>query len=202
MKKDPNTVLFYTKEANEYNNTLDKEFGLSICDERYYRSFFWRFSNIDADGETSYDFANYGDVDMRGDDAEAKLEAAVALALARYLEREYRKACDGSPSEADENYNGLVRDVIAAYARVHPNACLGRINLNGPAYSEARNGTYRFEKYTGQKVYNFGADFIIPDEDEALREAIIAWAKEVKLESLHKINARISALHGVRLLWS
>lgn len=201
-KEDPNTVLFYTKEAAAYNRELDAKYG-SDAREEDYRPYFWRFQNTDVNGLFSYNFANRGELDLRIHRASEKLEAVIALALARQLEWDYLKACGGRLSEADETHNDLNRNIIAAYAKVYPNACIGRINLDGPAYTAAREeGKYRFEKFTGQKVCNFGADFIIPSEDRILRQALVAWAQEAKLESLNAIDARISAVRGIRFLWS
>ena len=109
---DKNTVLFYTKEDEAHNREVDKQFmqysasaakDSHVTDEKYiYRDAFFAFENTDANGNLSYDSANFGTINLR----ETKnLELAIRSA---YERKSGRTAKIG---DIDPAYGGVITDV-------------------------------------------------------------------------------------------
>ena len=60
-KQDKNTVLVYTKEANDYNKTLP-----NWAWNEQYKPYVCHFENSDINGNFSLDWLNHGNIDCRG----------------------------------------------------------------------------------------------------------------------------------------
>ena len=97
-KGDCYTVLFYEKDAEAHNRLVDtqptrytrseardimKRYHVSVGPECVYEDYFWAFENSDANGCLSADFANHGQLDLRGPDWRDRLRGAAMLALNR-----------------------------------------------------------------------------------------------------------------------
>lgn len=111
----------------------------------------------------------------------------------RHLQCAYAASLGGllCLSEADEVWNGYNRKIIKQYFKVHPNCRLGSFNK-----------TFT-EPYVGQKIYNFGYDFIVPEEDKTL-SALLAGRLidgHTDMASIMKIQNRIKATGGVVFIW-
>lgn len=93
--------------------------------------------------------------------------------------------------EADETWNDFNRDIIKAFARKHPRCVLGSF------YATMQT------PYTGQKIYNFGCDFILPEEDEILRLLIEGrlLAGHTDMASIMKVQNRIKTTGGIVFIW-
>lgn len=92
LSGDANTVLFYTLEAEKHNQEVDKKpvhystsearlYGGVIPEEYIYQDAFWTFANTDVNGMLSYEFANFGKLDLRALNWKEVLEEAVVKAL-------------------------------------------------------------------------------------------------------------------------
>lgn len=108
------------------------------------------------------------------------------------------------PREADDTYNDFNRRIIEAFREKHGRAYLGNVNF----YDEDRRKIVAYEKspfteYKGEKVFNFGAAFIIPKADETLEEMIRRWntPDENTAANLDAIMNRIEWLGGKNLIW-
>lgn len=84
--------------------------------------------------------------------------------------------------EADEIWNGYNRQIIEAYAKLHPKCQIGSF-----AYPQQTS-------YTGQKIYNFGCDYIIPEPDDELKQIMSSHQVE-------PIFDRIEELKGIIFIW-
>lgn len=108
--------------------------------------------------------------------------------------------------EADDTYNDINREEIETFKSVFGTAFLGRINFSGEQHKDVVSGKRSvFEEYVGQKIYNFGCDFVIPEKDDILEGWIRNWnagkyEKGIKL--IDAIFDRIDELGGIRLLWT
>ena len=106
-------------------------------------------------------------------------------------------------TEADDTYNDLNRKLIVAFKNTHGAAYLGRINFGGDQREELLTGKRNsLEEYVGQKIYNFGCDFVIPVKDEIITHLICEWNKKPLIPVLNAIYDRIEALGGTTLLWT
>lgn len=114
-------------------------------------------------------------------------------------EGEYVKQ-HGGLTEADFSINDIQREKITAYQKQHPNMHVGLINR----HDRTRNF---LQKYAGEKVYNFGWDFIIPQHDTELLKLLLAREQAAytgtkeDVERLKPIWAKIEQLGGLYLLW-
>ena len=108
--------------------------------------------------------------------------------------------------EADDTYNDFNRAMIEAFKEDFGSAILGRINFCGEQHKAVISGERSvFEEYTGQKIYNFACDFVIPEKDDVLEGYIRNWnagvyPKGVSLVEL--ISERIKKLGGIQFLWT
>lgn len=93
--------------------------------------------------------------------------------------------------EADDTWNEYNVKIIKEFAKLHPGCVLGKFNESETT------------PYTGQKIYNFGCDFIIPAEDERLQELLKRRNDEgyTDLSSLMKIQKRIKTAGGIVFIW-
>jgi hypothetical protein len=80
-------------------------------------------------------------------------------------------------------------------------ARLGKINFYGKARRRVIDRVESvFVRYTGQKVYNFEFDFIIPSYDAELERIIRLW-NEGNGASIGEIMSRIEELGGIHFIW-
>lgn len=108
-------------------------------------------------------------------------------------------------NEADETYNDMNREQIAAFKEKHGAEFLGNINFYGDDRAAVVAGEKNvYEEYVGQMVYNFECDFCVPCADEALAEIIRAWntpGRPLALSEITHITDKIEALGGINLIW-
>lgn len=203
--RDANTVLFYTKEDHAVNEQLEKAgVPYEVGGDKNYKKPFFTFENTDANGCLSYEFGNHGKLDLRGIRAEDTLKGAVLLAWIEKRERDYIRGIGGylTLSEADDPYNDLNREMIAAFKLRYGAAYLGSVNLYGERGKRMMSGEESvYEEYTGQKVYNCTCDFIVPVADETLEKMILDWNTHSININVERITARISAIGGKYIIW-
>lgn len=218
----PHAVLLYLEDDAEHNKQVDMastrysrqeaaEFkrvtGKQIEKKYVYRDHLWSFQNTDSNGLCNPNFANLGQLDLRGDNWTSVIEGAIKLAYYENLQRCYVYGSGGYDAlrEADDNYNDLNRHIIDAFYKVHGKAYMGSINLSAEKREQLANGTGSvFEEYSGQLVYNFGCDFIVPVADKDLEQLILDWNRDgwPKHQPLVcQITAAIEHIGGRSFLW-
>lgn len=211
---DKNTVLFYTKEDAAHNMEVDKQplqysrsqsVDFHFCDEKYiYRDHFWAFENTDLNGLLDYGFANFGRLDLRGPRWKDVIEGSVKLALVKKKQNAYIAASGGvlGLRENDETNNDMNREIIEAVKLGYGRAFLGSVNLYGEQRERVACGEESpLEEYTGQKLYNFCADFVVPNDDMELVAMIRGWNGAGETELVGRIINRVQKLGGVNLIW-
>ena len=113
------------------------------------------------------------------------------------------KRYGGNIPESNSELNDLQREKIKAIYEHHGAAYIGKINFYD---AERKNLTIDkvFTEYTGQMIYNFGADYIIPLSDNALAKMIVEWNSGLptSLNLIGKIIHRIDEIGGANLIWS
>ncbi len=202
---DKNTVLFYTAEDHAYNQKMDRESVLPPHNEQY-RQYFWSFENSDRNGFPSTAFENHGAVDLRSAFFRKVLEGHIRLALANKKQTDHLLHTGGiwAPREADDVYNDLNREMIEAFRLIHGDAFLGRINFYDTARERICDGETIYEKCEGQKVCNFGCDFIVPRQDDKIQEYVRTWNRGDWTpydETIEKITDRVEELGGLLFVW-
>lgn len=218
--RDKNTVLFYTKEDEAHNRKVDLEpthytqseahdrmkyQKVKIPEQCIWRDPFWSFENSDTNGVLSYEFANFGRLDLRSMRWSDVLAGDIQLALTRRKRIRYLQAIGGVGAlmEADDIYNDFNRETIQAMVRRDGQAYLGSINY----YGEDRERILAkersvYEKYTGGKIYNFCCAFCVPVPDEQLEELVRTWNETAPASMVDKIMHRVEAIGGVNFLWT
>ena len=221
---DKNTVLFYLKEDDAHNRKVDQQpthysrgeaedlmkgyRGIEISPEYIYRDYFWCFENSDANGLGDFGFANRGKIDLRGPNWRERLEGHIRIALTRKLRTMYVRGTGGwlELREADDTLNDLNQDIIKAYRMAYGTAFLGSFNFYDEKRKRISAGQESvYEEYTGQPVYTFGADFVVPEADEELESLIRSWNSDELPKSgkeVDKISDRIDRLGGEHLIWT
>ena len=93
--------------------------------------------------------------------------------------------------EADDIWNDLNREIIKLYAEINPGCQLGLFDKTVT------------KPYTGQKIYNFDYNFIIPKLDENLKKLIEnrLLAKNTGEDPIMEIHDKIEAIGGITFLW-
>lgn len=112
---------------------------------------------------------------------------------------------DGGTNEFDKSINDISRAMIIAYQQEHGCCYLGKVNL----YEDGSDDPdYHFTLYTGQKIYNFEFDLVLPCEDEELRLLIVAHNNTHKkvmekmfMDNITKIFNRLHEIGGISLTW-
>jgi len=110
----------------------------------------------------------------------------------------------GRIPEANTELNDIQRDKIKAVYENNGSAHVGKITRRGTEL-EALSLKTVFSEYRGQLIYNFDADFVVPQVDDALAEMIVEWnvgKQKMSPQLFKKIYNRIEALGGANLLWS
>lgn len=223
LHDDKNTVFLYTAEDAAHNLLLEKQRDESfdsmvsgagngenprIVPRDIFPNYFWSFENSDIRGEFTYDFANCGKVDLHGSNWREGLKGAIQVALIGKRQREHiiQTGGWGALREADEVYNDLNREKIAAFKMWHKDMRLGIITLSGEERLKviAGNGSV-YKEYNGQTIYNFSYSFCVPEADQKLEEMIRAWNRDEQLpksgKSIEKITKRIEVLGGFYMVW-
>lgn len=117
-----------------------------------------------------------------------------------------RHRMNGGASEFDMSVNDISCATIHVFHQQHGQCYLGKVNLYEKEWAKP---DFQFTAYEGQKIYNFGCDFVLPCLDEELRLLIIEHNRPKHTfdnahtwNSVERIFARIEELGGVSLTWS
>lgn len=120
-----------------------------------------------------------------------------------YIKRHWT---NGGASEFDTSINDISRAVIDRFKKEHDHCYLGKINDYD---CDRNNPDIQFVEYTGQKIYNFQYAFVIPSDDQPLREMIREHNRKKKtfnsadtMELIEQITKRVCDLGGIHLHWS
>lgn len=218
--RDKNTVLFYTEGDDAHNRMVDLEphsytraeahdcmkyQKVKIPEKFVWRDPFWSFENTNVNGVLSYEFANFGRLDLRSIRWKEVLKGDIQLALAKREKFCYLQTIGGAGMlhEADETYNEFNREVIRAMALRDGQTYLGSINYYGEVRERILTKEQSiYEKYTGGEIYNFSCAFCVPVADEQLEELIRTWNESAPAYLVNKIMNRVEAIGGVNFLWT
>jgi len=110
---------------------------------------------------------------------------------------------NGGRSEFDTSINDISRAIIGRYREKHGQCYLGRINRR-------ENSDEAFLiPYTGQKVFNFQYDVLVPCRDEKLSDMLEKhnvrkgfFDSDATWERITTILERIKELDGTQLIWA
>jgi len=119
-------------------------------------------------------------------------------------ENEYFRLCGGHIPEANEEWNNIQREKIAAVYEYNGKAYIGKINYYGEE-REALTINSIFAEYAGQMIYNFEADFVVPNKNTELAEMIIKWNEmkhPLSLDIITNITNMVEKIDGLNLFWS
>jgi len=135
------------------------------------------------------------------------LEGAISLAYYKKFQQRYT-LFHGSLNnimEADVTYNDLNREIIKAYKKLHGKAFFCDANYDTDVFKAIKAGERSvFTEYTGQKIYNFACMYLVPVEDEKLRDLIMDWNSGVvshTFDNADKIGERVRKIDGELLVW-
>lgn len=200
---DKNTVMFYMLEDEVYNRQIEAKYQGNPPSEMYRKPFF-TFENSDTNNFATYCFANHGSIDLRSADWQIVLEAAIRYHYTKHAQMSYAQCFGGiaNVKEADEIYNEFNRALIRHYARWHKGAVLVRMEEDWSWLEDGRLTPFH-EYNENEMVKNFDCSYVIPCQDEELRELIFESHKSVSVltENLPKIDNRVRALGGFELIW-
>lgn len=107
--------------------------------------------------------------------------------------------------EADDTYNDFNYKLIAAFAEVRFESFIGKINHCEDRADIHSGAKSVYEPYTGQHIYNFGCDFIVPFDDAQLAAMIREWntpGKRPELKLAEQMYRRVEQLGGINFLWA
>lgn len=111
----------------------------------------------------------------------------------------------GGTSEFDHSINEISRAKIQVFYSHHGQAWLFKINR---FFEEDKDKPYLVE-YTGQQVYNFEFDGIVPCNDATLIELLKDYESPMQVyngkDIMKKIDAIMNRMHelkGINLIWS
>ena len=221
-QSDLNTVLFYLPEDAAHNRAVDKEiFRYSNGDAQdlmrtqkreipqkfIYRDPLWSFENSDANGRGSYDFANFGKVDLLGLQWKERLEGHIRFALIKKRQLQYVAEAGGwlALTEADDTQNDFNRSLIDAMKMAYGTAFVGNINIYNDRLEIAEGKKSVYTEYIGQKVYNSECSFCLPAADKELEQMIRNWnfggQSSDKPVTADAIIGRIGKVGGIDLIW-
>ena len=209
-KVDANTVMIYFKADDDYNNEIDKKYS-ALSQETLngmYRRPFFTFENTDCNGLFSYKWGNHGKIDLRSLKWKDRLSGAIKLAYYQKLQERYVLACGGYGGirEADDRYNDLNRWQIEQFLKYHGTAYMCSANYSGERRKGIVDGTQSvYDEYTGQKVYNFGCTYLVPEKDAELEEIIREWNRDGTLPKKYSgadaILKRVEEIGGIYFIW-
>jgi len=110
--------------------------------------------------------------------------------------------------EIDCVYNDLNRAIIEAFRSEHEKAFIGFVNLPEDKLKALQDGqsVSIYEEYVGQRVYDFGCNFIVPTEDKELETLIKQWNQQGSSSKrgnlMNEIFNRIEQIGGLNFIWS
>ena len=113
----------------------------------------------------------------------------------------------GNIREADETYNDINREQLAALVKLHGKIYLGKRNIwDRTERQEIMNGTRSvYTEYTGGLIRNFACDFAVPVKDELLEEMIREWNSDETLpkkwSDASKATDRVEEIGGINFVW-
>lgn len=199
---DKNTVLFYTKADDSRCRDLDSR-GVP-CDAPGYPRQFWSFENSDRNGLLDLNFGNFGQLDLGGPRWREVLEGEIRIALVRKAERDYIGECGFlSLKEGDDYYNDLNRELIRAMKMRYGKCFIGKVNFDEDERSAIAAGEKSpFVEYAGQKVFNFGCAYCIPEESDQLAALVAEWNRDGNAKTVSAITEFIEKLGGFNLIWT
>lgn len=135
---------------------------------------------------------------------EIQNEISIKLALVKKKQNVYIAASGGvlGLREGDETNNDMNREIIEAVKLRYGKAFLGSVNLYGEQRERVASGEGSpLEEYGRQKLYNFCADFVVPNDDMELAAMIRRWNGGGESELVERIVNRVQELGGVNLIW-
>lgn len=109
--------------------------------------------------------------------------------------------------EGDDVHNKLSSLICKAYANAHEQSFTGHFNLYGTQRENFVAGkTSAMEEYHGERVFNFGADFLVPVQDQTLDDLLRAYndlgdVDTPKSSLLQRAITRIYEIGGEIVLW-
>lgn len=111
---------------------------------------------------------------------------------------------DGCIPESDSGVNNASRALVQAFVKENGSAWVGKVN----PYDVKADGEPLRQVVAEEMIYNFGADFVIPQYDAMLafliKDRLAAPYTGTKADAvwIDKIHARIELLGGRHLFWS
>lgn len=172
-----------------------------------FQSCFWSFQNTNQLGRFDCESANHGQLDLSGDNWRTVIEGSIKLAYYERVQSLYAIGGGGYAllREADDTYNDLNRRMIDAFYKANGTAFLGKINLSKEKLERITAGTdHVLEEYTGQFIYNFGCEYVVPTADKTLEQLILDWNRvdpSHDQPSAEKIMETVERLGGRYFLW-
>lgn len=203
-KNDKNTVFFYTKEAHNHNMAVDRQHKLGLAWVDEYKDYDAWFENTDANGHASYDFARFGDIDLRGIYWEQRLATYIAMSHV------FKHRPTGIPAETTDfidAWNSYELKRIEIFKKVHGQAFFGKYNIDDKEKRAAiaAGETDPLEKLEDQPTPNFFCDFLVPKYDAELATYLRQWsdpeAEKSYFDLIKKILDRIDYLGGIIVDW-
>lgn len=90
-ERDCNTVLIYTVEAYKYNTELDREYiskyGFAP-DNSEYKKYILSLENTDINGMFSFDYMNFGKIDLKWNHEEEIIEKVIKEAAEKWKDEQ------------------------------------------------------------------------------------------------------------------
>jgi hypothetical protein len=118
--------------------------------------------------------------------------------LDRLIEEENSYFANGNwPTEFDQGLNDIQRQKIEVFKEKYGQCWLGRIN-------KKFDDNNHLKEYEGEKVYNFGADFIIPKYDEKLElmiQSYLSNSHESAFSNINDIFGYVHRIGGISFFW-
>ena len=124
------------------------------------------------------------------------------------LESDYilRHWANGGRSEFDMSINSISRAIIEKYNERHGNCFLGAINQH--KFLE-KGETATLIKYSGQKVFNFEFDIVVPCFDKKLIDLLTehntpqdSFDSQKTFRLIEAITSKIQEIGGHQLFWA
>jgi hypothetical protein len=114
------------------------------------------------------------------------------------IENNYIRQCGGVCTEGDWKQNTISRNKARAMKRQYGKCFLGKINL----YNKTDT---ILKEYNRGMIYNFGADFILPEYNAEIENMIKEYNNQPYsskiIQDIKKIINKIESLNGINLLW-
>jgi hypothetical protein len=155
-------------------------------------------------------FATFGRRLIQTGEEMTKSVAEARKAQTRAFIESVRASDSLTPRENDDRLNDSCRGLIKAIHQEHGEAWLGRVSLHGKYRTIERGGEgiNPIWLWDGSKICNFDCSFVIPCDDEQLRQLILDRDRSgytgtaddyVTIQVIHN---RVEELGGYFLNWS